>query len=159
MFDGALAELNIEVRLAPGARYLGWDIMCFGRAGSGERYARGECKLHTALMRGDKPIWLENGQISAGGTLASSPAGLGDRTVCGTLIAACENIDGELLEVCRRIAATAGEVAVTHLPGVLVARYLGDSSEAAKQYFISVWAQLRPAIAGRTAIEPRIWRT
>ena len=44
-------------------------------------------------------------------------------------------------------------------PGVLLARYLGDSSEAAKRYFIELWRLLRPAIGGRAAVEPRIWRT
>jgi urease accessory protein len=48
---------------------------------------------------------------------------------------------------------------VTRLPGVLVARYLGDSSEAAKQYFVSIWACLRPVVVGRAAVVPRIWST
>jgi urease accessory protein len=42
---------------------------------------------------------------------------------------------------------------------VLVARYLGDSGEQAMQEFISLWKRLRPAIAGRPAVEPRIWST
>jgi urease accessory protein len=52
-----------------------------------------------------------------------------------------------------------GESAVTRLPGVLIARYLGDSSEAAKTYFRRLWSVLRPALVGRDAAEPRIWRT
>jgi urease accessory protein len=48
---------------------------------------------------------------------------------------------------------------VTLLPGILLARYLGDSTEAAKRYFASVWGALRPALCGRAAVEPRIWRT
>ena len=48
---------------------------------------------------------------------------------------------------------------MTRLPGVLVARYLGDSSEAAKACFRELWNALRPALLGRPAAEPRIWRT
>ena len=48
---------------------------------------------------------------------------------------------------------------MTLLPGILVARYLGTSSEAAKRYFAKLWSILRPAVSGREAIEPRIWRT
>jgi urease accessory protein len=48
---------------------------------------------------------------------------------------------------------------VTLLPGLLVGRYLGASSEAAKNYFIKLWYVLRPAVSGREAVEPRIWRT
>jgi urease accessory protein len=48
---------------------------------------------------------------------------------------------------------------VTQLPGVLVARYLGDSSEQAKRLFTRLWAVLRPALFGRAAQPPRIWST
>jgi len=59
-------------------------------------------------------------------------------------LAACRAIDG---------------IAVTQLPGVLVGRYLGDSSEQAKRLFAQLWTVLRPALFGREAAEPRIWRT
>jgi urease accessory protein len=42
---------------------------------------------------------------------------------------------------------------------VLLARYLGDSSEEATQAFTRLWALLRPAILGREAALPRIWNT
>ena len=158
-FDGALAGLKSTVRLVRGAHYIGWELVCLGRAGSGERFMHGTCSLHTTLLREDKPIWLERGQITADGMLARSKAGLGGRTVCGTMVATIDNVDRELLEGCRSVSATEGDTSVTCLPGLLVARYLGDSSEAAKQYFIAIWAQLRPAINGRAAVEPRIWRT
>jgi len=45
------------------------------------------------------------------------------------------------------------------LPGMLVARYLGNSSEAARLWFADLWAVLRPACCGRPAVTPRIWNT
>jgi urease accessory protein len=42
---------------------------------------------------------------------------------------------------------------------VLIARYLGASSEAARGYFAQLWRILRPALAGRDAVPPRIWQT
>ena len=59
------------------------------------------------------------------------------------------------LAACRSI----GGIAVTQLPGVLLARYLGDSSEQAKRLFTQVWQVLRPALFGREAQPPRIWST
>ena len=56
---------------------------------------------------------------------------------------------------CRKVP----DVAATLLPGVLVARYLGDSSEQAKRSFVRLWRLLRRALAGREAVEPRIWST
>jgi urease accessory protein len=48
---------------------------------------------------------------------------------------------------------------VTLLPHVLLARYLGDSTEAARRYFERLWTHVRPAVVSRAAATPRIWRT
>jgi urease accessory protein len=45
------------------------------------------------------------------------------------------------------------------LPGLLIARYLGDSTEEAFDQFRGLWSVLRPAVSGRDAVEPRIWST
>jgi urease accessory protein len=152
VFDGARARLDTEVRLGAHARYLGWEILCLGRTGSGEKFARGEMRLSTQVFRDDRLLWLERGRIEGGGALLDSPAGLQGMPVCGTLVAACPMVD---LAACREIES----LAVTQLPGVLVARYLGDSSEQAKRLFTRLWAVLRPALFGRAAQPPRIWST
>lgn len=153
VFDGALADLSTEVRLGADARYIGWEILCLGRTGSGERYQRGTTRLSTRIHRNGKLLWLERGRIDGGGKLMQSQAGLGGHTVCGTLIAAAPDLG-------TKCAPTRAEgLAVTMLPGVLVGRYLGDSSEEAKRLFTRLWAVLRPALLGREAHEPRIWRT
>ena len=157
VFDGARASLDCHVRLADEARYIGWEIACLGRTGSGERFARGELRLETTVSRGARLLLLERGTIEAGGLLTRSPAGLGGRTVFGTLLAAATSLDAGHLNLCRSGAAET--VAVTLLPGLLVARYLGDSSEEAMSEFIRLWTLLRPALAGRPALMPRIWST
>ncbi len=154
VFDGALARMTTIVDLAPGASYLGWEILCLGRTGSGERFARGACRIATEIRRAGKLLWLECGRIDGGGALLDSPAGFGGRTVCATLLAAGE-IDNECVAECRRDP----EVALTRLPGLLVARHLGDSSEAAKRCLTRIWSLLRPALSGRAATQPRIWST
>jgi len=159
LFNGALAQLDNAVQLAAGARYVGWEILCLGRAGSGERFERGRCVLRTSITRAGKPLWLEQGTIDAGGLRMRSPAGLDGATVCGTLIIASENLQQVNRDECCAVAVAAGTTAVTRLPGVLVARYLGDSSEAAKHYFAAMWALLRPLVSGRPAVMPRIWST
>jgi len=159
VFDGALAEMRTEVKLAADAVYIGWEVLCLGRTGSGEHYGSGECRPRTQLWRDGKPLWFEHGRIEAGGPLMGSPAGLGGRSVCGTLLAAAPGVDSEVLSACRQAQATSGEVTVTLLPGLLVARYLGDSSEAARHYFARLWRHLRLALTGREAVEPRIWKT
>jgi len=158
VFDGALAGMRTELRLAGRARYIGWEILCLGRSGSGERFARGACRPETRLLRDGRLLRLERGAIEGGGPLLESPAGLGGETVCGTLLASAEGLQA-LLARCREPKPESGAGAVTLLPGVLVARYLGGSSEAAKRYFAELWTVLRPAVAGCDAVAPRIWRT
>jgi urease accessory protein len=159
VFDGALADLRTEVRLAADARFIGWEVLCLGRTGSGERFTNGACRLRTAVTRDGRPLWHERGDIEAGSALMSAPAGLGGKTVCGTLYAAAAQLGAKQVASCREVAPAAGQSAVTLLPGVLLARYLGDSSEAAKWYFGELWRRLRPSLAGREAVEPRIWST
>jgi urease accessory protein len=159
VFDGALADIQAEVKLGGSAVYIGWELLCLGRTGSGERYTRGECRARTRIWRNDVLIWYERARIEAGGVLARAPAGLAGRTVCGTMLAAAPGIGRELLTACRAEQPSAGESAVTLLPDLLVARYLGDSSEAARHYFIRLWRRLRPALCGRASVEPRIWNT
>jgi len=158
VYDGALADIRTEVRLAGGARFIGWEIVCFGRTGSGERFGRGACALETLAWRDGKLLRLERGRIEGGGALLDSPAGLAGRPVCGTLLAVAPDLE-LLLARCREAKPESGEGATTLLPGVLVARYLGPSSEAAKRYFTQLWRLLRPAVAGIEAREPRIWST
>jgi len=149
VFDGALADLSTEVRLRADARYIGWEILCLGRAGSGERFTRGTMRLGSRISRDGKLIWLERGRIDGGGRLMQSHAGLAGHCVCGTLVAAAPNVAPQRAE----------GLAVTVLPGVLIARYLGDSTEEAKRLFVRLWSVLRPQLLGREAREPRIWRT
>jgi urease accessory protein len=153
VFDGALAELHCEVRLGGKARYIGWEIACLGRTGSGERFSIGRLKMHTRVFDKGRLVWTERGELEGGARVLGSPIGLAGHSVFGTLLAAAPAFDAALVSECRRLAA------VTVLPGLLLARYLGDSTEEACQRFRSVWSLLRPAVAGRAAVEPRIWMT
>jgi urease accessory protein len=159
VFDGALAETETEVELDADAGLIGWDIVCLGRTGSGERFTRGSYRTSIRIRRDGKPLWLERGRIDGGGRLLDSPAGLGGNPVFGTLFASFPYFDKKILVEMRDQNPIIGRSSVTLLPGILLARYLGDSSEAARRYFIELWRILRPAVAGREAVEPRIWRT
>ena len=136
VFDGALADLRCSIALKERASYIGWEVTCLGR------FARGRLRTATRITRGGRMLFAERGEIEGGGRLMRSPAGLGGRTVFGTLIAtSAEKISFP-------------DLAITRLPGLLIARYLGDSSEEALHAFTRLWKILRPS-----AVEPRIWRT
>lgn len=75
--------------------------------------------------------------------------------VLRTLYAAFFGVGPAHIAACRTHAPAAGEGAVTLLPEVLLARYGGVWSEAARRRFVRLWAALSPAALGR-AVEPRI---
>jgi urease accessory protein len=137
VFDGALADLHCSVELKEGARYIGWEVVSLGR------FAHGRMRTETRITQGGRMLFVEQGEIEGGGRLMRSSAGLGGRSVFGTFIATSPEKPSAV-----------ENVALTQLPGLLVGRYLGDSSEQALCAFTRLWKQLRPA-----AVEPRIWST
>lgn len=159
VFDAAHAGIETSIRLEPGARLIGWEIVCLGRTGADERFTRGSCALHTEILRGETPLWIERGRMDGGSALLDSPAALAGRPVFGTLYASFPGVGPAHVAACRECPPASGEGAVTLLPGVLLARYLGGSTEAAKRWFARLWGALRPAAVGREAHEPRIWGT
>ena len=160
VFDAAHAETSTEIRLQAEALYIGWEVTCMGRSASGERFNRGELRQRTEVWQSGRRLWCEYARLCGDDPMLVSNAGLAGCSVSATLIAAGREIPKDLLEQCRSVAIAAGEHAgITVLPRVLLARYLGAGSEAAMQYFMALWALLRPALAGRSAVPPRIWAT
>ena len=159
VYDGALADIAWEARLAADSRLIAWDIFCLGRTGSGERFRRGDCHLHTRIYRDDRLAWVERARVAGGSAVAASPAGLDGHSVFGTLVASAQSIAPETVADCRTVIPRTGEAAITLLPALLIARYRGDSTEAARACFAALWARLRQPIMGRAAVYPRIWST
>ena len=163
VFDGARARMETRVDLAADSRYVGWETLCLGRTAAGERFEKGEISLFFRVDRNGRPIWLERGHVAGNDPILASPAGWSGHAVCGTLLCSFPELPQQaatLLEALRAIAPADGALhGISALPGLLVARYLGDSSEAARHWFAGLWAVLRPACCGRPAIVPRIWNT
>lgn len=160
VFDRAQARMLTRVDLAEGACYIGWDITRLGRTASGERFDAGELRSRTEVQQAGRRLWGDYAQIEGGAGLLRSPAGLAGRPVMGTLLAAGPGAERGLLDRCRAVSSHGdSHCGVTALPGILVARYLGASAEAARSYFVALWRLVRPALLGREVSVPRIWST
>jgi urease accessory protein len=159
VFDDADATSDIEVDLAPDASYIGWDVVCLGRSASAERFTRGHWRQRADVRRAGALLWSERVSLRGGDLLLASAAGLNGAPVFGTFVAMARRIDDDLIAACRGISPARGGGAVTRVPHALVGRYAGDSSEAAHDYFRSLWIAVRPALTGRAAVPPRIWKT
>ncbi len=170
-FDAAVVNLQQTITLAQDASYIGWEILCFGRRASNERFGSGQIRQKLRILRAGKLIWWEQGAMVAQAAAQAaqaetmhSPLGLGGRTVCATLIAVGKALPAASLTALRErvvglVGVGAGEFGISQTKAVLVARYLGDSSELARQIMVAVWQHVRPHVMGCAAQVPRIWNT
>lgn len=159
LFEGARAAIRLSIELSGDARFIGWDVTTLGRIASGERFAAGRLQQRFELVRDGELRWCERTVLEGGSPALQSGAILDNAPVFGTFVAAGSAMHDDLVDACRRVRCASGEGAVTRLPDVLVARYLGDSANAARTYFALLWQVLRPTFAGREAVPPRIWNT
>lgn len=177
-FNHADVALEQRVDLAADASYIGSEILCFGRTASGERFDSGRIAQHTSIRRGGKLLWWEQGVLEVGGHGGTgtdsgidgmhSPLGLGGYTVCATVIAVGKVLPTGFTGSLRQVAAAAtaseatdpnAKIGVTQMKSLLVARYLGHSSDNARHWMRHCWQHIRPALLDRPAVPPRIWAT
>lgn len=161
-YRDAQVELTHEVSLGAGARYLGSEILCFGRTAAGETFSGGTVHQTTTIRREGELVWHEQGQVDGAGSVMHSPFGLGGNTVCATLIACGLTLDADQLRQLRQeldSASCSGLSGVTQLPQIVVVRHLGRSSEAARAVVLAAWRRLRPLLLGREVSIPRLWNT
>jgi len=158
-FDTADVALEQDIELAAGATFIGCEILCMGRRGSGEVFKTGRVTQRSSIRRDGRLIWWEQGAM-LGGRL-DSPLALNGKSVCATLIAAGKALPAALISAIRADIAADGEhvFGVTQTKGVLVARHLGDDSETARRLMLTVWRRVRPHLLDREAVTPRIWQT
>jgi urease accessory protein len=104
-------------------------------------------------------LWSERAYIDAGSGFARSSVGLSDFTVCGPFVIAGYDVASALLTACRQVqpALTEARIGITRVPGVLIARYLGNSTEEVFSWFTTLWTVLRPALSEKAACAPRVW--
>lgn len=161
VFDSADASLGLDIEVAAGALVLGWEIMTLGREAMGERFSEGRLRTRLTVRTGDRLALWEAGDLRGDGAWLASPVGWRNARACGTFVIAGRRIDDDVLDRCREaIVPWGGTTAVSRLePALLVARYLGRAASEAREAFIALWKQVRPALAGREAVAPRIWST
>lgn len=161
-FNDADVRMEHRVDLGAGARYIGGEILCFGRTASGETFAGGRISQCTSIRRDGTLIWFEQGVLRAATSSMSSPLALAGYTVCATLIAVGLPVNTAFLTALREhteAVAHGGLCGVTQMKQVMVLRYLGHSGQVARQWLLTGWQLIRPQLMQREAVVPRLWNT
>lgn len=161
LFDGGRFQQSLRVDLAPGGRWIGWDITRFGRSARGETLQAGEWRSQTEIWQQGKPVWIDRQRLIGGSEVLSSHNGLAGYPVVGTCLLWGQPITPEHLSALRTLLDSnqlpSGDIGITRLEQGLVARYRGPSSQTARQCFINIWQYLRSEVLNQNSYVPRVW--
>ena len=164
-YSGCLAENRLQLKLAPGAELLGWDVTALGLPQADQPFVQGQLLQHIEAPG----LWLERARIRADDHgLMNHPLALAGQRCLGTLFMVC----GQPLERARRerlieaarevldghpLGTSAGVTAVNEQ--VLVLRVLAPLVEPAMGLLRAVWQSWRLQAWQLEAPAPRIWAT
>jgi urease accessory protein len=157
-FPDANASLNTRINLEGTAAYMGWEIHCFGLPANKKDFCDGQAQIRLSLFRDSRPLLLESVKISAGEN-AYQAAFMRGQPVMASFIAT--GADDEMVTTLRDNMPMREQTSwgVTLIEDILVLRYLGKSTNEARELCVTAWKLLRPKILGRAAAVPRIWAT
>lgn len=160
-YRGTNSNLNTVVELQSDSVFMGWDIYCFGRRSAKEIFDFGSVMSSYHLKINGQLKIFEKGLFEGGDPFMQSPIGMDNKSIFGTFIVYHQSLTKSLLDECLKNDAVeiSANIGITLVDGILIARYLGDSSESVKNWFISLWKLLRLSLLGRNPVLPRIWRT
>lgn len=162
VFSGANAIISTRVEVADNAYFCVWDIVALGRAVGDQPFATGRCEQRLEITQEGRPWFVERNRLHAGERLLQAPWGMAGADTLGTLVANTtlprEARESLLAEVQARHGGP-HRFSLTQKSDLLIGRYLGCSATQGRLGLAAMWAGLRPALLGKTAVEPRIWHT
>jgi urease accessory protein len=175
IFPEAHAQIATRVRLNAESRFIGWEMACYGRPASGLLFESGHVAQDFELWVEGVPLLLDHLRLDGAAESMRAPFGLAGQPVSGTLLAypadsaLLESVRGVLAEgvtgeaapgspsIARRLGAVTS--ACSCVDGVLVCRAVASQADAVRRVFMEIWRRIRPTVAGRAAVAPRIWAT
>lgn len=160
VFDGAIYRQDLHVELAPGAKWLGWEITRFGRTARGERFLTGDWKSHTEVWQQGVPLWIDRQWLPEGAKIIDSPHGLAGQPIVGSLAWIGQAVEPEIVEKARVLFPhnSSSQGGITRLPMGLLCRYRGSSTTEVRNWFTEVWQLLRVLFLERSICLPRVWQ-
>lgn len=164
LFEAANVRWKTQVELQENAKFASWEVTCFGRQAQKEAWVTGGLHQNVAIKRDGRLIWQECLHAHGASQVMRSIVGMNGLPVNASFVVAAGAVPQKIIEACRALTANMAldlqaKKAVTVLPEVFVARYVGASAQHARHYFETLWQVLRPWYLGVEANKPRIWNT
>lgn len=154
LFDGAALDRELQVRLDGGARFLGVEMLVFGRAAMGEEVKTGRLRDAWRVWRDGRLVFAE--ALALEGDLARAlgrPAAAAGMTAMALLLLAAPDAEARLPALREALESAEGLAAASAWNGLLLARFAAPDGAALRRDLLPALALLRD---GRSP--PRVWR-
>jgi len=157
-FPGAQVNARTTFELEPDSCLMFWEKHCFGRPANREFFATGRLISQINLRVAGGLVYTETQRVDAAELKRSS--GLRNHAVSGSMLIFGSPLASTTLRELQGLQPKHGVCGLSQpRPGLLIARYLGDSTCALDDCFTGLWETLRPLVMRRAASRPRIWNT
>ncbi|MGQ0675520.1 MAG: urease accessory protein UreD [Rhodospirillales bacterium] len=159
LFDGARLTRRHDVALAADARFIGADMLVFGRAAHGERLTSGSLIDTWRVRRSGRLVWADalrlEGDVAA---ILDRPFAFGRAAAMATALYCGPDAEALLKPARVRLNAASGCTAATLVNGVLLMRCLSGDAVVARGVLSDFLAWLRGAALDWPEHLPRVWR-
>ncbi|WP_242444473.1 urease accessory protein UreD [Advenella sp. S44] len=166
LFEQAQASNTSVIRLAAGARAIGWDCFQLGSVATQGYWHKGKLAVDTALYYDDQLVWTEAGLIDAEHPVRQSSAGLGSFPVMATVwsigpIIAAHHMESMTASLpwTDKLRAGVSQIQLDSSNSLVLVRLLGTRAEQIRQLMVDCWQRLRPQHLGVVAMPLRLWLT
>lgn len=158
-FPGAQSNLSTQINIAPGGKFIGWEMHCFGRPANNEKFHQGNITSRTEITI-DGELRLVEQLFTEDSSLIDAASGLRGMAMQGSLIAApCSQLQRDQLERILHSNQYPHPIGLTLVDDVLVIRVLGNQIEPILEIFTQLWTELRTEWLQIASCSPRIWAT
>jgi urease accessory protein len=169
LYPNAHTRLENCIDLADNAKFIGWEITCFGLPANKEDFAEGHAEQGFQIRQNGRLKVRERLVIDdSSRAVFSAKAGLDGKPINGLMIAGpfdagssySTSAHDELIDALRQHCAQHESLSGVSLVGEYIfVRSLHHDSEQVKQLFTQCWREIRPALIHKQSNEPRIWST
>jgi urease accessory protein len=161
IFNAAKYQQQLRINLAPDATVLLWDITRFGRTARGEVFAHGDWRSDVEVWQGDTPLLIDRQYLPGHADQLKSPHGLNGYPVVGTFACIGQHSSDREIDALRetliQTKIPTQQIGLTRSLQGFICRYRGESSQQARQGFMTLWQVLRRSRQGSTPPMPRVW--
>ncbi|ETX10093.1 urease accessory protein UreD [Marinomonas ushuaiensis DSM 15871] len=164
LYPNAHTRLENCIELADDAKFIGWEITCFGLPANKESFGEGHAEQGFQIRQNGRLKVRERLVIDDNShSIFHAKAGLDGQPINGLMIAGPFDLNShqdELIDTLRQHCSDHSSLSgVSLVDEYIVVRSVHDDSEQMKQLFIQCWRDIRPALMNKNACVPRIWAT